>query len=345
MACGWSSWNSSCRNPILWANVVKGVSTKVASGEREAHTTAKIQEQHAAGAKSVLLQKNAVAGSSAGTARLHAAQTIECRLNGAVHNLSAVGMVAGQKREMLMVVRGQELRYRFDFLSAHGQVYVEGDGDGPGWPFYSRGSETEFHYSGRAHVGLQPFITSSEVSLIRDHRPALSADSKVKTGTLRARVTDASDESVLGKNKNVSNGYHPGAWKLHTDPTISLFRGSQLFAGPGPRRILASNTYSINAWNSNLKAVQASDEEPQYTATMPGGSFVGSVPVGDYSCMIRHQRFYTAFLIDCHVTEEGADLGDIPLDPILNPGDREDERRWNASPNVLNEKWGDRFAR
>jgi hypothetical protein len=139
----------------LWANVVKGVSTKVASGEREAHTTAKIQEQQAAGAKSVLLQKNAVAGSSAGTARLHAAQTIECRLNGAVHNLSAVGMVAGQKREMLMVVRGQELRYRFDFLSAHGQVYVEGDGDGPGWPFYSRGSETEFHYSGRAHVGLQ----------------------------------------------------------------------------------------------------------------------------------------------------------------------------------------------
>lgn len=63
-----------------------------------------------------------------------------------------------------------------------------------------------------------------------------------------------------------------------------------------------------------------------------------------YSCMIRHPRFYTAFFEDCTVGEDGLDLGVVGLDPILNPGDRALEVEWNAAPNALNQRWGDAFA-
>ena len=35
--------------------------------------------------------------------------------------------------------------------------------------------------------------------------------------------------------------------------------------------------------------------------------------------MIRHVKFYTAFIEDCHVTNKGLTLGDVALSPVSQP--------------------------
>jgi hypothetical protein len=78
------------------------------------------------------------------------------------------------------------------------------------------------------------------------------------------------------KGTDVSNGYAASSWRLSTDATISLFQGSQLVAP---------------YW-------------AQYTSSVWQGQLSQTFPVGSYSCMIRHPRFYTAFFRVCDIPPE-----------------------------------------
>ena len=51
------------------------------------------------------------------------------------------------------------------------------------------------------------------------------------------------------------------------------------------------------------------------------GKLKAKVPQGAYSCMVRHLRFYTAFIKDCHVTPAGLALGDVALSPVSTGAD------------------------
>jgi hypothetical protein len=71
-----------------------------------------------------------------------------------------------------------------------------------------------------------PFITSAEISLVRDRNPA-PAEGTAK-GTLTARAIDAVDGTAIDVDKKVSNGYKPKAWKIEDAPTLSIYKGSTL---------------------------------------------------------------------------------------------------------------------
>lgn len=184
------------------------------------------------------------------------------------------------------------------------------------WAHYTLGADFKIHKTAGM---MSPIIAAGEVSLVRDHNAFTNAfvpTLSTQEARLQARVVDASDRRALEKDTDVSNGYAASSWHLSTDATISLFQGSQLVAP---------------YW-------------AQYTSSLWQGRLSQTFPVGSYSCMIRHPRFYTAFFRVCDIPPEGLDLGTVALDPILNPGDREMEADWQASPNAINHHWGDSFA-
>ena len=60
-------------------------------------------------------------------------------------------------------------------------------------------------------------------------------------------------------------------------------------------------------------------EAGQYTAVMRGGVWEAEVGVGNYSCLVRHSRYYSAFFEDCLVGVGGLDLGTVSLLPFSQP--------------------------
>jgi len=106
----------------------------------------------------------------------------------------------------------------------------------------------------------------------------------------------------LKENSKVSNGYKKKAWKVETDPTLSIFKGSTLIL----------------------------------SKTMPKGKIRKRFPVGKFSCMIKHINFYTVFVPDCDIeARKGLELGDIAMSPVLNPGDSRIVLNWGSRPKDL----------
>jgi len=167
--------------------------------------------------------------------------------------------------------------------------------------FQVEGQVLNFHFafhSPDVPAASHPFITAAEISLIRDRNEAPPGGAEKK---VLAQAIDGVDGKSLKINKKVSNGYKKGAWKLESNADISFFRGSTLVA----------------------------------SRQMPSGKLKAEVPMGSYSCMIRHVKFYTAFIEDCHVTNKGLTLGDVALSPVLNPGDTRIVLTWGATPKDL----------
>ena len=73
-----------------------------------------------------------------------------------------------------------------------------------------------------------PFITSAEISLVRDRNPAPAEAAGTAKGTLTARAIDAVDGTAIDVDKKVSNGYKPKTWKIEDAPTLSIYKGSTL---------------------------------------------------------------------------------------------------------------------
>lgn len=195
---------------------------------------------------------------------------IEVYINGVKKTLQTNSDLAGHKQAIEFEVEGQVLEYRFDFLS-------------PTVPTYTH-----------------PFITAAEISLVRDRNPSPAM------GNVKARVRglciDAVDGRKLKENSKVSNGYKKKAWKVETDPTLSIFKGSTLIL----------------------------------SKTMPKGKIRERFPVGKFSCMIKHINFYTVFVPDCDIeAREGLELGDIAMSPVLNPGDSRIVLNWGSRPKDL----------
>jgi len=193
---------------------------------------------------------------------------IDCNINGVLKTLKSSADLAGHKQSLEFEVEGQVLTYRFDFLS-------------PSVPSF-------------AH----PFITAAEITLIRDRNQAPAGGA---TGKVEAKCIDAVDGRPIKDNGKVSNGYKKNAWKLDSDPTLSVFKGSTLIA----------------------------------QKDMPKGRYKDQLPVGSYSCMVRHVNFYTTFIKNCDITSQGLQLGDVALSPVLNPGDSRIVLEWGAKPKDL----------
>jgi hypothetical protein len=193
---------------------------------------------------------------------------IDCNINGVLKTLKSSADLAGHKQSLEFEVEGQVLTYRFDFLS-------------PSVPSF-------------AH----PFITAAEITLIRDRNQAPAGGA---TGKVQAKCIDAVDGRPIKDNGKVSNGYKKKAWKLDSDPTLSVFKGSTLIA----------------------------------QKDMPKGRYKDQLPVGSYSCMVRHVNFYTTFIKNCDITSQGLQLGDVALSPVLNPGDSRVVLEWGAKPKDL----------
>jgi len=68
---------------------------------------------------------------------------------------------------------------------------------------------------------------------------------------------------------------------------------------------------------------------------MVKGALSEQFSVGPYSCMLRHENFYTVFIKNCDVAAAGTVLGDISMSPILNPGDSRVVLNWGAKPKDL----------
>jgi len=181
---------------------------------------------------------------------------IDVEINGVTQTLTAEHSLEGHKEEVEIIMDGQRAMYTFSFHSSKGVRQ------------------------------LHPFITSGEITLIRDRLPPPAPSGPM--GSLEARVADAVDGKDIAKSKRVSNGYVKKAWTLDSEAVMLVFQGSTL--------------------------VQ------ELTANK--GSFKEQLPAGTYSCLTLHSKFYANFESNCVVLPKPQKtfLGQISLSPWLNPG-------------------------
>ena len=146
----------------------------------------------------------------------------------------------------------------------------------------------------------RPFLTAGEVSLLHDmNAPPAPASSAL--GTLKAVAIDAVDARKVTAGGRVSNGYVPKSWLVQGDPVLSVYKGSTLVM----------------------------------SAAMPGSKLNKKLRVGDYSCMVRHRNFYTAFVRHCNIKAGERIPGPVPLVPVLDPGQRRFVLTWGGRPRDL----------